>query len=32
MAMFEVVGVKTGECPAGQTFQHIVEAEVFERS
>ena len=26
--MFEVVGVKTGECPSGQTFQHIVEAEI----
>ena len=28
MAMFEVVGVKTGECPSGQAFQHIIEAEV----
>lgn len=26
--MFAVVGVKTGECPADQGFQHIVEAEI----
>lgn len=28
MAMYRVVGIKTGECPSNQPAQHIVEAEI----
>jgi hypothetical protein len=28
MALFEVVRIKTGECPSGHEDQHIIEAEI----